>query len=102
MTAQSAGIPLKKKFGQHFLRDNGVVDRMVQRVSLDSKSSVFEIGSGDGFLTREILKSPATRLWVFEIDEMWVNYLRANIIDSRLQIFHENILDVDFSQFRDA
>lgn len=101
MTAQSAGIPLQKKFGQHFLRDNGVVDRMVQRVALDSQSSVFEIGSGDGFLTREILKSPVTRLWVFEIDEMWVNYLRVNITDSRLQIFHENILDVDFSQFLD-
>lgn len=46
MTVYSQGIPLKKQFGQHFLRDQDVVECALARVSLDATSSVFEIGGG--------------------------------------------------------
>jgi 16S rRNA (adenine1518-N6/adenine1519-N6)-dimethyltransferase len=99
MTVYSQGIPLKKQFGQHFLRDQHVVDSAVNKVFLDTTSSVFEIGCGDGFLTRTILKKPIARLWVFEIDPQWVAYIKETIKDDRLTLFQENILDVDFSIF---
>lgn len=99
MTVYSKGIPLKKKFGQHFLRQQDVVDAALEKVSLHQNSSVFEIGGGDGFLTQAILKTDIARLWVFEIDSHWVHYLRDLIKDQRLEVKEENILDVDFSQF---
>ncbi len=95
---QSQGIPLKKKFGQHFLRDQSVVDAAIARVDI-TNASVFEIGGGDGFLTRSILQAPIARLWVFEIDPDWVSYLQNSIHDERLCVKHENILDVNFEQF---
>lgn len=95
--AQSHGIPLKKQFGQHFLRAQIYADHAVQAVQLSSRSSVFEIGCGDGFLTRTILEQPVERLWVFEIDPHWVEHVQKTIRDPRLQAFHENILDVDLS-----
>lgn len=95
---QSQGIPLKKKFGQHFLRDQSIVDAAIERVDL-THASVFEIGGGDGFLTRSILQASVDRLWVFEIDPDWATYLQTSIDDERLSIKHENILDVDFSIF---
>lgn len=89
------GIEVKKKFGQHFLRNQSVVDHMISAVSLDKTSSVLEIGCGDGFLTRSILQTPIERLWVFEIDADWVAYIKETIKDERLSIFEQNILDID-------
>jgi len=94
------GIRLKKKFGQHFLKEQWVIDNMLQNVDLNETSSVFEIGGGSGFLTRAILKTKIARLWVFEIDSDWVNYLQSNIKDKRLTVHHENILDLDFDLFK--
>lgn len=97
----SHGIPLKKRFGQHFLRDQSVTQRMLAHVTLTNQSSIFEIGCGDGFLTRAILQQPCARLWVFEIDHQWATYVRTKLRDSRMQMFEENILDVDFSRFNE-
>ncbi|MGC2310389.1 MAG: 16S rRNA (adenine(1518)-N(6)/adenine(1519)-N(6))-dimethyltransferase RsmA [Candidatus Babeliaceae bacterium] len=96
---QSAGIRLKKQFGQHFLRDQTIVDHMLEAVSLSADSSVFEIGCGDGFLTRSILQQQLARLWVFEIDHEWAEYVQKQYPDKRLTLFEDNILDVDFKRF---
>lgn len=96
----STHIRIKKKFGQHFLRDKSIVHRIVGNVEIDSNTSVFEIGCGDGFLTRQILKTPVARLWVFEIDSEWAKYVHEQLgQDKRLSVFTENILDVDFTRF---
>lgn len=93
----SHGIPLKKRYGQHFLRDESVTHKMVTHVMLDATTSVMEIGCGDGFLTRAIIQRPCARLWVFEIDHQWATYVRNAIPDKRLTMHEENILDLDFA-----
>lgn len=92
------GIALKKKFGQHFLRVQSYVDHMIEAVALTPESSVFEIGCGDGFLTRSILRQPLKRLWVFEIDHSWAEYVSNLYSDPRMTMFEDNILDIDFSR----
>jgi 16S rRNA (adenine1518-N6/adenine1519-N6)-dimethyltransferase len=99
--AQSHGIPIKKRYGQHFLRDQKVVEHMLDHVKLDPQSSVLEIGCGDGFLTQEIVKHPFNRFWIFEIDPQWAGFVKNAIRDKRMTIFEENILDVDFKRFAD-
>lgn len=98
---RKAGIPLKKKYGQHFLRNKQVVEHMIRAVELDDSSSVFEIGCGDGFLTQEILTTSIARLWVFEIDRQWVDYIQKKITDSRLTVFHENFLDLNWRRLQE-
>lgn len=93
------GIPVKKQYGQHFLRNQAVIDTMIAAVTCTPQTSIFEIGCGDGFLTRSILQTPCERLWVFEIDHDWVDYVKNRYQDSRMTIFEENILDVDFARF---
>ncbi len=95
---QSHGIKLKKKYGQHFLRDQKVVEHILDQVTLSKESSIFEIGCGDGFLTQEIIKHPLERLWVFEIDPQWAGFVKNSIKDKRLTVSQENILDLDFEQ----
>lgn len=90
-------IVLKKKFGQHFLRDESVVDHMIDAVNLSPESSVLEIGPGDGFLTNRILQEKIARLWSFEIDYEWAGYLRSSIQDKRFTLIEQDFLTVDFS-----
>ena len=98
----SKKIRFKKKFGQHFLRDRSVVIEIIRNVEINQDTSIFEIGCGDGVLTREILKTPAARLWVFEIDPEWAEDVQQKLgADLRLKVFTENILDVDFSRFQE-
>ncbi len=91
----SRGINLKKRYGQHFLRDHTVIERIIHGTSLSSSSSVFEIGCGDGVLTKAIINTRVTRLWVFEIDEEWAEHVKNEIHDKRLVMHTQNILDVD-------
>jgi 16S rRNA (adenine1518-N6/adenine1519-N6)-dimethyltransferase len=98
----SHNIRLKKKFGQHFLRDKNIAAAAISRVSINPETSVFEIGCGDGFLTRAILATDVARLWVFEIDPEWARYVQEQLgSDARLAVFEDNILDVDFSRFEE-
>lgn len=95
--AFAKGIPLKKRHGQHFLRNQAIANTIVDYCNITG-ASVLEIGCGDGFLTRTMLQREIARLWVFEIDKDWVDFVRARYPDSRLTILHENFLDVDFTR----
>jgi len=93
----SQGIPLKKKFGQHFLRDSHIVRSMIFAVEITANTSIFEIGCGDGFLTRAILDTSVARLFVFEIDPEWAQYVKTSLPDPRLKVMQENFLEIDFT-----
>ena len=92
----SHGIPIKKRYSQVFLRDPSVTHEIVSTIPLDASTNVFEIGCGDGFLTREILQENIAQLWVFEIDHDWVDYITSSIKDPRLTVCEPNILDYNF------
>lgn len=98
-TPQAHGIPVKKQYGQHFLRQQSVVDTMLHAVTITPETSIFEIGCGDGFLTKSILQTDCKRLWIFEIDRDWARYVQTHYPDVRITMFEENILDADFSKF---
>lgn len=87
----------KKSLGQHFLRKQSVVDRMIDKVTITPETSVLEIGCGDGFLTSAILaQTKCKELRVYEIDSEWAQFVRNKIRDPRLNILRENILEINF------
>jgi len=91
-------IALKKQFGQHFLRDETVVDQMIDRAKIQHNSSVLEIGCGDGFLTHAILEQSPQRLWIVEIDPEWATYVGNTYAHPALTVFQQDILTFDFEQ----
>lgn len=99
---EHTSMPAKKKqFGQHFLRKPSVVEHMIEKVHITPETSILEIGCGDGFLTRAILTlSPCKHLLVYEIDNEWADFVQQNVIDNRLTILRENVLDADFSSLQ--
>jgi 16S rRNA (adenine1518-N6/adenine1519-N6)-dimethyltransferase len=95
--AYSQGIPLKKQFGQHFLRDIRIVHNMIFAVEIKPTTPIFEIGCGDGFLTKYILSTPAAHLKIFEIDADWAQYVEETFKDERMTMVLDNFLDVDLN-----
>ena len=57
----------RKRFGQHFLADSRVVDRILAAVAPQPGSPVVEIGPGRGVLTDALLAA-GCELWAVEID----------------------------------
>lgn len=90
----SDGIPLQKKHGQYFLRDKNVVYAMLDAIELKNKS-VFEVGCGDGFLTREIIARATERVWVFEIDPAWAQKVSQECSTENFEMKVQDFLSVD-------
>lgn len=95
MVKTSNDIVIKKQYGQHFLRDQSVLNVMIDSVEITPLTSVFEIGCGDGFLTQAILQTSIARLFVFEIDPEWAGFVRNKFKDERLTVYNENFLDLN-------
>ena len=95
---EEQAAPRKKKaLGQNFLRKQSVVDHMI--VKVQPADSIMEIGCGDGFLTSSILaQTNCQRLWCFEIDNEWLEFVKAKVKDVRLTLHLENILELDFNR----
>lgn len=58
----------KKSFGQHFLRDQSVLEKIVQAAHIQSTETIVEIGPGTGALTEWLTKVPAKKLVLVEAD----------------------------------
>lgn len=97
--AQIDGIGLKKHLGQHFLREQKYIDSMIDSVTIDNSSKIFEIGCGDGFLTKSILQTQAQKLLIFEIDPEWAEYVNKTYGCDKLSITNDNFLDINLDQY---
>jgi 16S rRNA (adenine1518-N6/adenine1519-N6)-dimethyltransferase len=90
-------VRAKKHLGQHFLKDEGVAERIAKVTPLDGVHKVLEIGPGMGVMTKYLLAMPDVETWVIEIDGESVSYLQAhyNQLSAR-------ILETDFLQWNPA
>jgi len=68
----------KKKFGQNFLINPGVLDTILKNSDLNKDKGVIEIGPGLGALT-EVLAMNAKKVLCYEIDNEMINILRNNL-----------------------
>lgn len=86
-----------KSYGQHFLHEAGVIDRIVRFAEPLSGRHVIEIGSGPGALTRALLKSEAASITAVEIDPRMLPGLEAlaNASAGRMSVTHADALTLD-------
>jgi 16S rRNA (adenine1518-N6/adenine1519-N6)-dimethyltransferase len=91
-----AHVP-RKRFGQHFLHDAGILRRIVQTVAPKPGDNLVEIGPGEGALTLPLLHE-AGRLIAIELDRDLVPRLHA-VAESvgELEIISADVLTVDFT-----
>jgi 16S rRNA (adenine1518-N6/adenine1519-N6)-dimethyltransferase len=93
--AARAHVP-RKRFGQHFLHDPGVLRRIVDSIAPEPDDRVVEIGPGEGALTR-VLLGLLPRLTAIEIDRDLAARLAEEFTPERLTIHCADALEFDFS-----
>ena len=87
----------KKRFGQHFLHDPRVIDRILRALAPQTGDRLVEIGPGRGALTAPLLRQVG-HLIVVEIDRDVIEPLRNACADSpALDVRLGDALDFDFA-----
>ncbi|HXZ92724.1 MAG TPA: 16S rRNA (adenine(1518)-N(6)/adenine(1519)-N(6))-dimethyltransferase RsmA [Burkholderiales bacterium] len=86
----------RKRFGQHFLHDRRILERIVEAIGPQRTDAIVEIGPGEGALTRLLLER-VERLEAIEIDRDLAARLRAEFPPERLAVHCADALRFDFS-----
>ncbi len=87
----------KKRFGQHFLRDRQVLERIVREFQPQAADVVVEIGPGEGVLTRALTGCVAA-LHAVELDRDLVARLQREFPVEALILHAADALHFDFCQ----
>ena len=83
----------RKRFGQHFLTDQAVLDDIVDAIAPEPGQALVEIGPGLGAMTRPLL-ARCEHLTVIELDRDLAVKLRR---EPRLEVIEADVLKVDFN-----
>lgn len=87
----------RKRFGQHFLRDPGVIDAIVRAIAPAAADTIIEIGPGDAALTKP-LASRVSALHAVELDRDLASRLRRQFAGEDNVTIHEaDALRFDYS-----
>lgn len=84
----------RKRFGQHFLTDGGIIDAIVDAIDPKPGQAMVEIGPGLAALTQPLVERLGA-LTVIELDRDLAQRLRSH---GHLQVVESDVLKVDFSQ----
>lgn len=82
----------KKSLGQHFLKDQRVVEKMVETGRITPQDTILEIGPGLGILTKELTKSPAKKIIACEKDDAIFEFLKKEVKQKNLSIVNKDAL----------
>jgi 16S rRNA (adenine1518-N6/adenine1519-N6)-dimethyltransferase len=92
----------KKRFGQHFLHDQSVLDGMTAAINPQVSDIMLEIGPGEGALTTRLIDRVA-HFTVVEIDNDLIPTLNRRFADRKhFHIIHQDALTVDYGNAVDA
>ncbi|TGN38695.1 16S rRNA (adenine(1518)-N(6)/adenine(1519)-N(6))-dimethyltransferase RsmA [Marinobacter confluentis] len=92
------GHKARKRFGQNFLHDQGVIERIVRAINPKPDDALVEIGPGLGALTEEMLAVNG-RLQVVELDRDLIPVLRTKFFNyPEFRIHEADALKFDFGQ----
>lgn len=84
----------QKKLGQVFLKNNDIIQKIVQTANIKSEDQILEIGPGKGVLTENLLKTGA-KIIAVEKDPCLVKYLEKRFADNP----NLNIIQADIRNF---
>lgn len=92
---QKYEFAFQKKFGQNFLIDGHVLNKIIAAADITKDDFVLEIGPGIGTMT-QYLAEAAGRVMAVEIDRMLIPILRETLQEyDNVEILNEDILKVD-------
>ncbi len=94
-------VRAKKRFGQNFLVQQTILNKIIQASAITPQTSVIEIGPGPGSLTRWLLKTHAKAIHSLEMDRDMLPFLEP-LVDDVLSLHFTDALKEDFWQLGNA
>ena len=92
------GFTFQKKFGQNFLIDTHVLDKIIRAAEITEDDFVLEIGPGIGTMT-QYLAYAAREVCAVEIDKSLIPILEDTLSDyDNITVINEDILKVDIAK----
>ena len=89
----------KKKYGQNFLEDSELSERIIEISGVSKDTEVIEIGPGLGFLTEKLIEN-SKHLTAFEIDDDLIPVLNKKFQGrDNFSLIHEDFMIADLSTF---
>jgi 16S rRNA (adenine1518-N6/adenine1519-N6)-dimethyltransferase len=86
---------IKKSLGQHFLKDDTIILKIVAALKEDSFTNLLEVGPGGGALTKHLIKIPGVNFKAVELDDEKTAYLLKNYPELKDKIIGQSFLDID-------
>lgn len=86
---------LKKSLGQHFLKDEKVVDKIIASLMQNSFKNLLEVGPGGGALTRHLVKIPGIQFKAVELDDDKINFLSKEFPSLKNNLIHKSFLEME-------
>lgn len=86
---------LKKSLGQHFLRDENMVRRIIASLQEHPFTHLLEVGPGGGALTKHLLQIPGIDFKAVELDGEKIQFLEHTYPAIKGKIIHNSILDIE-------
>ena len=86
---------IKKSLGQHFLKDETVIDKIIAALKEDACTNLLEVGPGGGALTKHLLQIPDINFKAVELDDEKTAYLKKTYPVLTDNIISKSFLDID-------
>jgi 16S rRNA (adenine1518-N6/adenine1519-N6)-dimethyltransferase len=86
---------VKKSLGQHFLKDEVIIQKIIDALQQHPFTNLLEVGPGTGALTRHLLKIPGINFKAVELDDEKVEYLQKQFPALQQKIIHQSFLDIE-------
>ena len=98
---QKYNFSFQKKFGQNFLIDTHVLDKIIQSASITKEDMVLEIGPGIGTMT-QYLAQAAGKVIAVEIDKNLIPILEDTLSGyDNVRVINEDVLKLDLKKIAD-
>jgi len=86
---------LKKSLGQHFLKDEKVVEKIIAALMQHPFKNLLEVGPGGGALTKHLVKIPGIQFKAVELDKEKVDYLLKQFPSLKNDLIHKSFLEME-------
>ncbi len=91
-------IKAKKSLGQNFLKDEAVLQHIIEAANLSKEDVVIEVGPGKGALT-ELLAKVCKKVIAIELDDRLIESLHTKFVDDKnVEIVHDDILKINLPE----
>lgn len=96
-------ILAKKSLGQHFLKNESVISKIIELGEISENDQVMEIGPGPGALTSILCTMPCQKLWLLEKDDVFAqkhaDYAKENKLE-HIRVFHIDALTFPWKELQ--